>query len=754
MFERACWLVLIAVVAATAGESPAPAPAPAPATATDAPVVDARWHLSDADRTAIDQAFARAIAGGFPDAKGAEVWIGSFTTKVSTGDDSSYSNTSEGLKLRRADGTWLDQDEELTEGATATVSTDGAKLVPLDALAATLREQNQHQVPLDQIEQQFTKMFRADQRPKLAVMIEAMPILMGLGFGQDESTTALHLVRLGVPFSDGILVGLSLQRVFDPTGGAWWRDRGAALSLRADNGFDFAEMQAMHERTDLVLPEPRQVVQRMLHDHFRKQLFADAITSAEAGRLAAVALEVLDDGDRVAQAPAIARLVERAGLPVQAPAEADVVQRLISWNPGRDQEMRVSSSDGETSAEPPIAVEADLPGLFAILGDDRPTRWIDGGVVRGVGDAALRAISDLLCCDPRPLAGRDASAPWTAEERATTVAALQAWWAPRAAKPLDEILGEAIPEMTLADLAALIARTDAARRVGVLDRLVTRWITPPEGDDDDLAKVLAAGKDHAAFAALVDGWPIDGERGVLLATWHQLRGDPVPLDDLIGEIEDPTDEDNGWFQHNELVAMLARFPTAPRLERLRAVIARPLEDPAAAALVMGVLNGAGSWGGSPGGLADAIAGDGDGGAARKAVPLSLLWAALTDQRPATPAMIAQVEQRGKMMAQVNEGNDGKKAEPKPAAADLRICDLAAAAIVANPWQFGITQDHEAMMAMRNGGFDLSFAAGARDERLGELRAHFSDAVRAALAAAKLPDALPGGAAAGDAEAMF
>src|SRR5262249_13251436 len=72
--------------------------------------------------------------------------------------------------------------------------------------------------------------------------------------------------------------------------------------------------------------------------------------------------------------------------------------------------------------------KADSAALVARVGDERPSRFCDFTGPRTVGDNALRALATLLKADARSLAGHPTDRVWTAAERKSAAAAVQAWW--------------------------------------------------------------------------------------------------------------------------------------------------------------------------------------------------------------------------------------------------------------------------------------------------------------------------------------
>lgn len=153
---------------------------------------------------------------------------------------------------------------------------------------------------------------------------------------------------------------------------------------------------------------------------------------------AALARATLDAGDPQQLEGKIAALVASASLPVRPAEGVELAAVLQSWGEGETKMIVKNSStagdrpsittvfENTTAAYSPSV--KDLPALFALLDDSRPTRWVDHQGDRSVGENALRAIAMVLEKNPLELVGVEATAPWTEEARANANQALREWW--------------------------------------------------------------------------------------------------------------------------------------------------------------------------------------------------------------------------------------------------------------------------------------------------------------------------------------
>ena len=193
--------------------------------------------------------------------------------------------------------------------------------------------------------------------------------------------------------------------------------------------------------------------------------------------------------------------LERAALGDQEPdAKAELVVRL--------QRMR-------GPVQPPPGRSA-VPALLDLLEDPRPSRRSAPDRDLCVAEAAWATLTGVLGGDPRALAGHPTDRPWTPEERHAAAEAVRRWWREGRSGG---------PPLTLAAVARPLADTrDADSRTEILDRLAAQWSDAVLGEagSDDLARVLAAARNHQGLLTALAGWKPTGTNAVLTAC-HRLR---------------------------------------------------------------------------------------------------------------------------------------------------------------------------------------------------------------------------------------
>ncbi|MCO6043843.1 hypothetical protein NG895_07975 [Aeoliella sp. ICT_H6.2] len=201
-------------------------------------------------------------------------------------------------------------------------------------------------------------------------------------------------------------------------------------------GFEQAEenWEAEHETYSV---EPLNVAfRRDLHRYFFHMLTQDD-RPYSAELTAKLAKATLDQGDPQHRAAKVDALLAALELPPQPADDAELADVLRSW--GRAERRMVvknSSDDGNASITTEFEMvhagftpsRQNLPKLFDLLDDSRPTRWIDHDGAHSVGENALRAIAMVLEQSPWELIDRDPAAPWTEQSRQQANQALRKWW--------------------------------------------------------------------------------------------------------------------------------------------------------------------------------------------------------------------------------------------------------------------------------------------------------------------------------------
>jgi hypothetical protein len=184
---------------------------------------------------------------------------------------------------------------------------------------------------------------------------------------------------------------------------------------------------------------PSVAFRRDLHRYFFHLLRqSDEIYPVD--KVAALAYATVDPGDPQQIKKRIDAVVAARKIAKEPPKDADLATRLMSWgepdaeqsnfqvlNTGNDQQPGITTVFmAKKSAYTPQ--RNDLPKLFALLSDDRPTRWIDFQGARCVGENALRAIASIMEENPLKLFNLADLKPWTAQRRTEANQALVKWW--------------------------------------------------------------------------------------------------------------------------------------------------------------------------------------------------------------------------------------------------------------------------------------------------------------------------------------
>lgn len=706
-------LALLMISAAAAAEPSLPAPsATAAAGIAAAPSATTGWTMPAEELAAIDAIIETAIAAGLPDARGAAF----FTGEIDWKDDGHR-----GTHLRFADGRWL---VALRFVAPADeIEATGASPLPASVLAA-LGQPEHGRSPGFNVDQVLKRFAPVDQ-PRLRA---SLPYLNG--DLMDVPSAILHCRRAGVP---GVELALALAAA--SASRPEWDDDGIVFFPRRQR--HRSPVPEAAPPTLPPLPTGPEIARRICRDHVEAPLFDDASDAAARARAVAGSLSLVDAAQRPAAERRLAGLVARASLTPPTSAKDPLATRLAWWEPYPN---RSDEGPGrQVTAE-------DLPGLIGLLEDGRPSRWANvdpagAWEARPLGDNAVRAVSHLLRMNPGTLVGRDTESEWTATEREATVAALRSWWEPRQSRTLEQLHQELAPKYPLVVLSGLVSqRKDEAARTALLDAAVGAWAeTPPHPEDAyHLAKLLVTADSHQGLTAFARSGRGDGDLALVLATWAALRGDRDRLDGLL----DASLAAPGPPSVSVVITAM-QVPDALRWQRLRQLLTGDPDAPARALVVAAVMEG--NAYGAPWPLldayndlrrtrmAEAAAGDGPGDAPGKDLGNAvfagrsyLLLSLLGDRRP-VPAGIVSTDGRW-AVATLGDTKVRLDHGAKPLPADLRWCDLTAAALAMN----------ERVEAP----FDLRAATAQRDAQLLHLHVQYTAKARSDLAAAQIELDLP------------
>ena len=751
------------------------------------------WVMPEAERAAVIAVVERAITAGLPDAKGARIHIGTVSVARTHGgvgmitEEESFA----GVHLHLADGRWLVQALHLLQpGSAITVDAHDA---PETSLGEFTKQAEAHAQRNRGIVCSFGTMdelagFAPDQFDMVRTVGRAGALTSLLRVVDGPAVVAAHLIRLGAPRAELLAVHLGIQEQWNDHS-ALWSPTAAPLRL-VDARMEPMWGGVAEEAVQIFrVPPPGVALRRALISHFAfppspaSLLFIPVPVQAALG----AAQALTDDGDVQART-AISQLRARLAIPAQPPAGVDLAARLAAWgflSPDLYQQfgedeltalLKLPSAELAEMTGPreremveeyrrwPTFTAADVGALIALAGDDRPSRWLDEGGVRTVGDNALRALTRIFGCDPRVFIKRAVNAPWTAAERAATAQALATWWQASKDRKPEQIMLDSLGDLSLNEIARLVIHADEPKRIALLDRLVTTWERePPLAADQQLvADLLRLADRHAGIAVTVGSWPVTGNLSTILAAWHLGRGNSAPVDAMFAALVKPepgktepakaVDQQapapTGW-SIGALVDIAARYPTGDYFQRLRVVLVGPPDHEPCSGLLgalfyvdqslsrraLSVL-----WGDEHrGSLYDpSLPADVQVLKARAALQLGLLGGLLGDQRSAPEALIESVAMW------ISTGRTvGDKETTR--AKDLRLCDIAAFMVtqLSSHLQLDLLVGEGTSQRLRNEPIDLTADRAQRDRTIAKMRQLVATALPPALSAAKLPPVLPG-----------
>lgn len=326
------------------------------------------------------------------------------------------------------------------ENDTDTVDMDSLKPLVCAELTATAAAEN----PFDAEKQAADYMapLSAKDRPRVTTaMNQFVPVSYLLKIRPDDWAPAVVLLhRAG--WSDASLVGLTIadQRARSFWQLRPWTEPDIVFDPTGEYANSKTEEQAWsNAHKTLTLEAPAMALRRALYRFCKAQITRDDPVLAPDVALGC-ALACLDPKDPQGNADRLKALRASRDIPARVAPDAPLLARLQSWD-GVQQRPRMVVRNGggangsvsmSTSFEAPspsyTPVEQDLDALVALLGDGRPSRWVDFAGARSVGDNAWRALAVILKKDPRVLAGMPTGKPWTAAERVAEAKAFQAWW--------------------------------------------------------------------------------------------------------------------------------------------------------------------------------------------------------------------------------------------------------------------------------------------------------------------------------------
>jgi hypothetical protein len=401
-----------------------------------------------------------------------------------------------------------------------------------------------------------------------------------------------------------------------------------------------------------------------------------------------------------------------------------------------------------------------LADLFALLPNQKASRWIQDGQVRTVGDNALRAITFQLGFDPRILCGRDVNAPWTDDERKISISALQKWWDENKNKSRFDMVHGVVTQLGTAALATVVSNFKGDDQTKLLSLLAQKWAKefPDAIKPKELAQIMHPAMQHQELAQVIDRMPVQKANDIVHAAWHRERGNDAPLRAILKTTlvsEKAPEKDKKATDKKQSARDVYQAPIKSMLQ-----IAARHPSPESVQLFLDYLRNADI----DVGLMQAILvptnynqqdpinifyGDkqrggmmegGEANLAHAALPLILVSAVMRDQRT-IPEDMKQSFLRGA----IDFDGDGNPVEQKTDEKSLRIADIAGKNFTQLIWQLPFSElvGHKKVQEYREYKFNLSDDQATRDALLQKMRLAIAGALKKSLPAAQLPTVIPG-----------
>lgn len=739
---------------ALAGAAPVALPA---AEATGAATAEAGRELA-----AIDALLDRAVQLGFPDGRGATAWSGTLSLTfqgsaaafagvrrrfghlfraVSADQDQAEANGEvTGVHLRLADGTWL---VRLTTPVAAseglTVACDGAQAVPLALVCA--RE------PGDRVEDESEGIGKR-LPPADAAAYQRLTALYPALASRGSPLGSLLLLRAGHPAGSDLLRLEAMRAVLEPPPGKAL-DAPLDLRPRSRSGCWFGRRRGFASGGDqpLAPAESTAVVQRLL----RRWAVTRLIQADDAGRPAALAAARALAGGDPAEVANLLRIAAGLALPAKPAADAALSVRLAVWRPEDEQGPAIDplgleagdEGQGESLRQGrrrhhPLVGKDDAGALVRLLDDGRPSRWVDQGVARTLGDCALGALQELVGEDPRELAGLKTAPRWDAAERKACADAIAAWWTGHGAS-VAGVLDGAVAELPLERALNLVQQRNGAPQRRLAATLGRRLAARPpaaaelEGRLTTLARVALEQSEVPELRQGIGRLPATPGTAVFLAAWQDRQDDPGALAALI---------DTGLAGAGDTGAALIACGLRPEPRHFAAAVALLERDPeheafrTAAALALGALKHRDQDGALR--LLLRVNPAQEQREGTHALRLALARRLLADRRPLPTGLVtlddgdlrARLGPDHLLTLSTHAWQNDPTATASPLPADLRWCDLAALALTDRRRGLALDADQP---------LDPTAAIEERDRALDLLRATVDELATTALAAAGLGD---------------
>ena len=653
----------------------------------------------------VDAVLAQAISLGFPEVRGGE-W---HTTK---------SGINGPFDLHLAGGTWLlegyrpepkQENETPAVDAAALAGALATKSPPADLPWEFLRLPAEHRARLERAATISYSGFcstptlgeRSEPVPNIALpgAILRRCALPGLGDrlllqAQYQRTRAEYgLCLRPTAVEDFGISALPARR---------WDEHSRTLLLFEDEEIELwiraAQSRSAQAPLALTLIPVTTVLRRECHWWFRQRLIE--AKPAAAPTLAAAALAMLTAEDRMRAAEDIARLLARAGISEHPAPGAGLAERLAAWDlgpfntrepwmitewdsiipltPAELRERFPAQVPGGELGDHPLydqneilrSCAGEIAGLVDLLGSSAPSRWLESGTPRTLGDDALRALTLLWSVDPRVLVGRDRSAAWTPEEREATATEVQRFWRAQRENGIDAAIRTHLAHVPAWCLARYYRNAAPDQRTLLVARMVAAWKDGPPGplgrqEADDGEMLLAALAKDPAFVQTIRSWPIQGPMARTIMLAHELAGDRAPLDDLLRRVAvgENTPADLAltvYHPYEREFAISLMHPSAARVRLLAGILTADPIPPAWEAALIGLMQDPTTMASSSN--LEEILLQSDPAIDARAV---LQFVVLGDQR-SVPQVVRDSPRWGRPGTQQRAGEQ----------TDLRICDLA------------------------------------------------------------------------------
>jgi hypothetical protein len=754
------------------------------------------WQMSQAERTAIKKLSDDMVLYGFPRIAGGELWAGEMGYEITyrTGDSSSsIGSNKDGLHVKLPDGSWL-IDLRYHLKPSENLSLDATKLtaIAVPDLIGYAQKQQQSEGDKDDyyawVEQEIVPEDQA--RAKRGFAAGALVELLRKN-SSDLTVPILVLAQLGSNDVESLACYCTVQALSNQVGLDYFAGKAIPIKFSPMSNerhyLPFEGSWSAEEKAEAKkqsLPATDTVLRQGLAGYYLARLAGgkennDQLHAAqtfpspeECGKIIAQILQPLPATWNVMK-PHVERMCQQAAIPALTPDEPALERALMVWRDNKIPDLepddtlrtvRVSFRtpehwEYERLYEKLIYLqlsETTPAQVMRLIGDERPSRWIDQYRVRSVGDNAIRYFSNYIGCDPRLLIGRDQQTLWTSEERAATVQALQTWWTNNKDKSLVEQISPVIDKIERDQLVNLLARCAPAQRGQLLDTMIAQFEKKSETWSPQMfAQLLRGAGKHVGLSAYVDKQRDQLHLRFIIAAWKQDNGDGSMIDSLLSEmahIKKGRVKSNSHvyipeikeeFYWTAMIKLLAHYATPQRIQSyMTGVTALPAVQRSYVleALLSMYWNGYDGlnnyWGEDRFTIEERP--DGDVIRAKRTAGLLIIYALeMQNNNPATQKQV-------KNYANHTEYEDGKPKKKAPPAKDLRMADIAVDQFLDVAPRFGL----ESVLGKRENRdirdlkIDLSGEKKNRDIVIQRVRAIIAKALPKFLSSAQLPTTIP------------